>query len=157
MIKRILVPLDLSPQSMLALDEAVALARPLKATLHICFVVETVYFAAPGSGTAIDDFVAAQEASAATRLAEIERNYARRGVRLRGAVLCGSPAEAIGSHARRVQADLIVVATHGRTGLSRVLLGSVAQRLVRTAPCSVLIVRAGAAGGRRTRRKARRG
>ena len=57
------------------------------------------------------------------------------------AVRWGSPVEAIVDYADEQQIDLIVIATHGRTGLSHVLLGSVAERIVREAPCPVLTIR----------------
>jgi nucleotide-binding universal stress UspA family protein len=55
----------------------------------------------------------------------------------------GRPAASIVEHARAEKADTIVVGTHGRTGLSRLVIGSVAERVVRLAPCDVLVVHAG--------------
>jgi nucleotide-binding universal stress UspA family protein len=57
------------------------------------------------------------------------------------AVLLGPPAEALVDHATKIGASLVVVATHGRTGLSRITLGSVAEGVAKHAPCSVLAVR----------------
>ena len=56
-------------------------------------------------------------------------------------LLDGAPHEQIGRAVRRVRADLLVIGTHGRSGLSKVLLGSVAERVIRVAPCPVLTVR----------------
>jgi nucleotide-binding universal stress UspA family protein len=64
-----------------------------------------------------------------------------RGVGARGLLVTGPPAEAVVDAAARDGADLLVVGTHGRTGLERVLIGSVAERIVRAAPCPVLVVR----------------
>jgi nucleotide-binding universal stress UspA family protein len=55
--------------------------------------------------------------------------------------LSRSPAEAIGTYAKDVHADIIVVGTHGRGGMSRLLMGSVAEHVVRNAPCPVLVLR----------------
>ncbi len=68
---------------------------------------------------------------------------AKLAVEAESIVLEGSPAAIIAQHAADIGAELLVVGTHGRTGLSRVALGSVAERLVRLAPCSVLVVRLG--------------
>ena len=64
---------------------------------------------------------------------------------VRAEMLRGAPAEALVAWARQHPCDVIVIATHGRTGLGRLLLGSVAEKVVRTAPCSVLVARATAA------------
>jgi nucleotide-binding universal stress UspA family protein len=153
MIKRILVPVDFSPQSVLALDYAVELAKPLAAEIDVVHVVETVYFAAPGKASAIEAMVEAQQKIARTQLLQLERLYAKRRVGLRTSVAQGAPAQAIIDTAKRIDADLIVTATLGRSGVKHLLLGSVAERLVRTAPCPVLTVRAGATRPRRTARK----
>jgi nucleotide-binding universal stress UspA family protein len=63
------------------------------------------------------------------------------GVRATGLLLDGAPHDQIPRAARRNRADLIVIGTHGRTGLSKVLLGSVAERVIRSATCPVLTVR----------------
>ncbi len=65
----------------------------------------------------------------------------RRGVRARTALAAGVPFQEILRAARRLRCDLIVIATHGRTGLRNVLIGSVAEKVVRRAPCPVLTVR----------------
>jgi nucleotide-binding universal stress UspA family protein len=66
---------------------------------------------------------------------------------VRAEMLRGAPAEALVAWAHQHPCDVIVVATQGRTGLGRLLLGSVAEKVVRTAPCSVLVARATAASG----------
>lgn len=64
-----------------------------------------------------------------------------RGIRARASVVTGSAAEAVVDAAARERADLVVVGTHGRTGIERLMLGSVAERIVRTAACPVLVIR----------------
>jgi nucleotide-binding universal stress UspA family protein len=68
----------------------------------------------------------------------------------------GTPAVVIASAAKKLKADLIVMSTHGRTGLSHLLLGSVAEKVVRTAPCPVLTVPGSALKTRRKRKRAKR-
>ncbi|HUK62312.1 MAG TPA: universal stress protein [Dongiaceae bacterium] len=75
---------------------------------------------------------------------ELERRVVeaeRRGVRARAVLKLGTAAHGLLETARQTHADLVVVGTHGRTGLQRVLLGSVAEQVVRTAPCPVLTVK----------------
>ena len=79
-------------------------------------------------------------------LAEAARRVAAAGALDVVTVLCeGSPYDEILAHAREGRFDLIVMGTHGRTGLEHMLMGSVAEKVVRTAPCPVLTVRAGEA------------
>jgi nucleotide-binding universal stress UspA family protein len=153
-MKRILVPIDFSGPSLHALEYAVDLAKSVKAELSVCFVVEPIYYAVPdisGEGMAMAALMDDQRRSAVAQLAELQRRYAKRGVKLATSVVTGVASEAIGSVAKKVKTDLIVIATHGRTGLSHLLMGSVAERVVRTAPCPVLTVRAKAAARRSVR------
>jgi nucleotide-binding universal stress UspA family protein len=105
------------------------LARPASATLHLVHVLPLL--SSPGE--------------AAQRLATIEGAVGP-GLKRVTALLFGSAARAIVTYARDQGADLIVVGTHGRTGVSRVLMGSVAEAVARLAPCPVLTVPALAEG-----------
>ena len=104
------------------------------------------------------DIAAAATASARTRLGELIEQARAAGVRAASTVVEGSAAEQIVRAARSRRADLIVMGTHGRTGLSRLLLGSVASRVISMSPCPVLTVRGRSSvdGHRRHRRRARR-
>jgi nucleotide-binding universal stress UspA family protein len=143
-----LVPYDFSAHSKMALDTAVDLAHRLGARLHLVHVVQTPAFA-NGYGT-----FGIAEATAPFDIGEIRQ----RAMGALGEVIDGLPkaagkveahvvegghiAEAIGAIADRIGADLIVMGTHGHTGLVHAFLGSVAERTLRHAPCPVLTVRA---------------
>jgi len=127
-IERILVPIDFSTNSMHALAAALSLTQRFGAELLLLHVVEPVYAAEPNMASAdLTTLLDAQERTADERLGRI-------------LVECGVPAQVIMEVARRTATDLIVIATHGRTGLSRMLIGSVAERVVRRAGCPVLTV-----------------
>ena len=155
-ITRIVVPLDFSFSSLKALEFAADLAKPFAAELIVLFVVESVLYVVPnyGGGAAMQQMAIEQRRASERHLARIERRYARKGVRLRSIIQTGMPAEAIVELAKRSKADLIVMATHGRTGISRLLMGSVAERVVRTATCPVLTLHGGAAPAKATRARA---
>ena len=149
-IKRVLVPTDFSDNSSAALDYAADLARTLGAEVHVLFVIEPLYyamseFAAPAVGELLEE----QRRGCREQLAQLERRYAKRTPKLRVSQAVGTAHQAIVEGARRLKADLIVMATHGRTGVTHLLLGSVAERVVRTARCPVLTVRPPAVGRRR--------
>lgn len=151
--RTLLVPVDFSPGSDSAL-RAVARLIPAgsRSRLHLVHVVEPVALDA-GIPPAVWTDVTAQVEEAARR--QIEALAARlrarlgRGVRIRTHVLRDTPHDAICRLGARLGVDLIVIGTHGRTGLSRVLLGSVAERVVRHAGRPVLVVPL--AGRRRAR------
>ena len=145
MFNRILVPTDFSPASDAALVYAHILAAQFGASLQLLHVVDD-----PGASS---DFVADGAAPAAGGVREELLTHARErlahvlGVADRGhfhtsadAVL-GMAAPAIVDYARATAASLIVMGTHGRTGLAHLIMGSVAEHVVRTAPCPVLTVR----------------
>ena len=143
MFKKILVGTDFSEPSDAARRTAVELARRLGAELEIVHVEEPLPAYAFSEG-ALPDLPRLQEEvrNWAERELEQQAKEARAaGVPVTTAVLLGTPANAIVEKARADGADLIVAGTHGRTGLERVLLGSVAERIVRNAPCPVLTVR----------------
>jgi nucleotide-binding universal stress UspA family protein len=144
-LDRILVATDFSEHARLALDYAAELARAFDAELLLCSVVEapTVLSQVPPSGegyfppnlTALLT-QSAQEACAKL-LAEVKL------ARSRILILEGTPFVEIVRAARDEQVDLVVVGTHGRGAVAHLLLGSVAERVVRKAPCPVLTVRRG--------------
>jgi universal stress protein A len=141
--KNILVPTDLSDGAEEALDYACELAQKLDATLHIVHVIGVPALGVPELGVAITssvvDSLIHDDQAALDKLAA-----ARRGPTKIGEVLLrsGEARDTIDQVAKEVSADLIVMATHGRRGLSRALLGSITEAVIRTAPCPVLAVRA---------------
>ena len=141
-IKRILVPLDFSTNSTRALDYAHGLARRFDASLHLVHVCEV-----PSMMTASMDAYAIAYSDWSRRLgqeAEEQLNKIKAGlldVTVSTEVLFGSPAGAIVEDAETNAADLIVMGTHGHGAVMHVLMGNVAERVVRMAPCPVLTVR----------------
>ena len=141
--KRILVPLDFSEQSLRALAYAKTIAKPFAASLDLLHVVPNPYVADPsGLYTPLpQNFLDDLERDARTRLDESLPTDERSALRARSLVTVGDPLLEIVSCAHSEHIDLIVMGTHGRTGISHLFLGSVAERVVRTAPCPVLTVR----------------
>ncbi|HVV49493.1 MAG TPA: universal stress protein [Polyangia bacterium] len=141
-LKRILVPTDFSDPSQEALDTAAAFARKFGATLDLVHVaVEAVYPVPPPIDVATlpIDIGPALDRSAA-ELAAAEARLRAAGVACESATLIGRPDQEIVTRARTTGAGLIVMGTHGRSGLAHALLGSNAERVVQHAPCPVLIV-----------------
>jgi universal stress protein A len=154
-VKRILVPIDFSPDSLAALAYARALAVRTGAELLLLHVVDQTYLAgAPELSLANPAFAQFLNEEWRTAREQTERlGAALRQLRCRSMVKRGAPWQVIVDTAKRSGADLIVMATHGRTGLAHVLIGSVAERVVRHAHCAVLTVRRG--GPLRAARQAR--
>lgn len=125
-IREILFPTDYSPASESAGRTAADFARHFEATLHILHVVPPVTDPTPAPRTMVD--TVARFAPDLPVVSEI---------------LSGQPARRIVAYAKRAGIDLIVMGTHGRTGVSHLLLGSVSEAVVRRAPCRVLTVPAG--------------
>jgi len=148
-ITRILVPIDFSAHSDRALRYATALADRFSATVEVLHVVEDPFVSGAWSPEAvapnIPELLADLVAAARGKLDDLKAAAIAKGVRLKTIVLTtvvsGRPADTIADYARTERFDLIVMGTHGRTGLSHALLGSVAERVVRIAPCPVMTVR----------------
>jgi nucleotide-binding universal stress UspA family protein len=146
MYQRILIPIDGSSTSERALQEAVALAGA-QTQLRLVYVLEEVYML-DAEGLSYIDYGALQEAVKRTgerALAQAAEKARRSGASVETALLeanGGQVASVIDDDARRWPADLIVLGTHGRSGLSRLLMGSIAEGVVRAAPVPVLLVRA---------------
>ncbi len=141
---KILVPLDGSPLAEHALGEALTIGRALGATVILLQVIEP----APDvvrSGTiriAVDEVFASQRADALRYLDAVRHRPEWSNVPTEIFVELGRPAETILDFARVQHADRIVMATHGRTGLTRWVLGSVAEKVLHAADRTVVLVRA---------------
>ena len=135
----ILVPVDFSACAERALDYACDLAGKLGARIH---VINAIGAALPELSVALTDQMISSlrhdNAAALDQLIEPRRKKAAFG---EVTVVDNDARDAILQAARAVSADLIVIGTHGRRGLTRVLLGSVAEDVLRRAPCPVLAVR----------------
>ena len=144
--QRILVPIDGSTTSERALQEAIRLAEG-KAQLRVAYVLEEI-FPLDTEGYAFIDYAALQEAVRHTgerTLAQAAEKARQSGMTAETALLDAKGeriAGVIKDDALHWQADLIVIGTHGRSGLSRLLLGSVAEGVARDAPVPVLLIRA---------------
>ena len=144
-LKNILVSTDFSEASDAALVYGRELAVRFHATLHVLHVTENVYVTAFGAETyaAMDPNLQAElEGGARTRLNELVIDSDQSGPPTSPVVVTSSaPAFAIIDYAGEHAIDLIVMGTHGRGALAHLLMGSVAERVVRLAPCPVLTVR----------------
>lgn len=142
-IGRILVPVDFSAHSDRALRYAAGLAAPFAAQVELLHVVEDPYLTGAWSSDVyvpkVPELMADLRADAERRLAALKSATA--GVTVETGVMTGRTAQTIVDRARDGGFDLIVMATHGRTGVAHLVLGSVAERVVRTAACPVLTVR----------------
>jgi nucleotide-binding universal stress UspA family protein len=138
MYKRILVPLDGSALAEAVLPHVEELAKSSAAELVLLGVAFAHIF--PGADPIEAQVAAVQEAE--NYVANLAKTLQEKGIRAEAKVRYGDPAEEILDHAARDHIDLIAMATHGRTGLKRVVLGSVAENVLRSAPVPMLLVRA---------------
>jgi nucleotide-binding universal stress UspA family protein len=139
----ILHPTDFSDAAEAAEVEAIRLARALDATLvlfHVC-VEAPLYRESPWGVGELEKVYAEQARWAESELADRVKRLAKDGVKATWRRCTGVPHEAIVQIATEERASYVVMGTHGRGRLGRLLLGSVADRVVRTAPCPVLTVR----------------
>jgi universal stress protein A len=142
-LKRILVPVDFSPLSRKALQYAMRFAEEFKANVALVHVIE------PEVPPAFDGFMIAPPvvsnasgASCANRLSKLANSVRTAGAtRVNPIVRTGLAAFEIVEVAKELDVDLIVIATHGYTGWKHFAIGSTAERVVRAAPCPVLVVR----------------
>src|SRR5512139_3320695 len=138
MFKKILVPLDGSQLSQRALEPALTLSRPAGAELLLIRVpvVDTLSFAVS------DARQRELTQDAFTYLETLRKSYEPLPLNIRTQVLTGDAASAIVDTARAERSDLIIMSTHGYSGLTRWVLGSVTEKVLRSAPCPVLAIRA---------------
>lgn len=139
--RRILVPLDFSITSLRALKTAVPLARQNGAQLMLLNVVEANPYATGMEGAVLVVPDADLVRSAEAELPRIARRLVPKTVKATTLVAKGRPADVIVTVAEEKGIDLIVLPTHGHTGLERLLLGSTAELVVRHAKCPVLVLR----------------
>lgn len=140
-LRTILVPTDFSAGSLAAVEYALALATRTGADLVLLHVMEPTVYSVDFALTQ-PDISAEVRRGAIESLRQLAEDARRRGIRAEHAVVSGTPFAEIGKVAADRKADLIVMGTHGRTGLAHAVLGSTAERVVRFAPCPVLTVKA---------------
>jgi nucleotide-binding universal stress UspA family protein len=135
-IHRILCPIDFSPASANALKVALDYARAFKAEVHAIHVYQLSAYASPSSDLARD-----LEHQVRAELDKFVAGFESHGVPIKTGLRMGVPYVEIVDAARDASAELIVMGTTGKTGIQHLLLGSVAERVVRTAEVPVLSVR----------------
>jgi len=143
-IRRILAPTDLSENSLPAIRYAADLAAKFDSELVLLNVVQDQVLVLPDA--VMPTPVAAVDlnelmASARSGLASVVRDLDLARLKTTVEVRVGVPSDEIVSAAKELNADLLCISTHGRTGLAHFFLGSVAEKIVRYAPCPVLTVR----------------
>ena len=143
-VKRILVPTDFSATADAALDYAYLVAERFGASLQLLHVLDDPFVS---EGMTAEAYISEAPVLRSAMLRDAQSRLSHRsaprdqGVRVDSEVLFGHGAKTIAEYAQTLGVDLIVMGTHGRTGVAHLLLGSIAERLVRTAPCPVLTVR----------------
>lgn len=143
--KHLLVPVDESPMSYAAAEQALSLAKDLNCLVTIMSVIAVdpfvgvdFYKVAP----AITDYFMQAEQNAQNRLAEIQQSFSREGISVDTKIIRGVAAsEGIVQIANEIGADLIIMGSHGRTGVKKMMLGSVAQNVLTQSPVPVLVVK----------------
>ena len=143
-LKNILVATDFSEPSDVAVRYGRALAEAFDARLHILHVVSdslSLPWATMADGLAMADVQRRWEEEASKRLQRMLPESDRAALRTVLVTRTGDPVRQIADYAMQTHADLVVLGTHGRGPVAHMLLGSVAERVVRTAPCPVLTVR----------------
>ena len=145
-IDTILVPTDFSEDARRALDTATELAKLFGSRIILLHAFRVdIPMTAPSLGGAFvlpEGFYLQLRSHAALQVEELAKEAAKEGVKVTGVAIEQAPTTAIIEQAEILPADLIVMGTRGLTGLKHVALGSVAERVVRLAPCDVLTVKA---------------
>ena len=136
-LRHILVPLDFSADAEQALDDAVELAQQFQARLtllHVIYIPIT-------TEVNLSSYFTEMESGASQRMETYQDRVAEAGPAVVMRIIRGTPFREIVDFAEIQQIDLIVMGTHGRTGMQHLLVGSVAERVVRLAPCPVMVTR----------------
>jgi len=142
-LRVVLIPIDFSGHSRHALRYAIPLAKQFGASLHLVYVVEpTIYPADLGFGQVVyPNFEDELAVKGGEELKALARKEVGNAAPVTTAVRTGKPHQEILLEAEAVGADMIVMATHGHTGVEHMLFGSTAERIVRNSRCPVLTVR----------------
>jgi universal stress protein A len=144
-LQRILVPVDFSSHSMNALKYAISFAKQFNASIDLIYVIEPVVYPADFSLGQIGFPNVEEELQTHVEkeLQNLIKNDIRKQVISRKAIRTGKPFYEINQYAQERGIDLIIIATHGHSGMEHILFGSTAEKVVRRAPCPVLVVRTG--------------
>ena len=147
-LKRILVPIDFSGHSKSALRYAISFARQFGASIDLLYVVEpTIYPADFSFGqVGFPNIEEELRQRASDELDVLLRTEIAGRVSAIKTIRSGRPFYEIIQQAREKKIDVIIIATHGHSGMEQILFGSTAEKVVRSAPCPVLVVRSGERG-----------
>ena len=143
-IKRILWPTDFSALAEQAMETVITLARSFRAQIIIGHIVQPIPVSPPSLNFDVTRYEKEMLSSARNNLKKLAERLLQkdRKLKVKTVVRLGQPAESIAELASHYQVDLIAICTHGRTGFNHFLFGSVAERVIRTAACPVLVIRA---------------
>jgi nucleotide-binding universal stress UspA family protein len=136
---KILIATDGSDRNRAAVSEAVRIGKATGAVVYAVYVADTRALDSAAAGSVAGDAWAMIQSEAAAALAHVKSQG--NGVTVETVVLEGKPAAEIVRYATEHKIDLIVIGTQGKKGIERILLGSVAESVIRSAPCKVLIVK----------------
>jgi glycine betaine transporter len=139
--RHILVPHDFSDTAQGALAYAIALAKKLGARLTIVHAFEVPAYGYAEGIALTAEIIEGIQRSCEEGLRSVADKASQSGLQVEAVLRQGPAWSEVDRVAREMAVDLVVMGTHGRTGLSRALLGSVAEKVLRTAPCPVLTVR----------------
>jgi len=143
MIDKILVPIDFSDYSKNALKYAVQFAKHFNSSMYLIYVIEPVIYPADFSmgQVAIPSMDTNIQSRAEEELNNLAKNYVDPSIKVEIIIKTGKPFVEINETAKEKDIDLIIIATHGHTGVEHLLFGSTAEKVVRKAPCPVLTLR----------------
>jgi nucleotide-binding universal stress UspA family protein len=136
-VQHILVPMDFSSDAETALDCAVEFAQQFQARLtllHVIYIPVT-------TEVNLSSYFAEIESGAQHGMETYQKRAEGKGLTVDTVIVQGTPFREIVEIAKTKQVDLIIMGTHGRTGMTHLLMGSVAERVVRLAPCPVMVTR----------------
>ena len=141
-LQHFLVPVDFSEYADQALGDAITLAKKLEARLTLLHVIHYLPIGVGDMGAALPvSYMDELEADVQQGMESYRQRAQQAGLETDVVIVHGIPFQSIVDVAREKNVDLIVTGTHGRTGLRHALLGSVAEKVVRLAPCPVLVTR----------------
>jgi universal stress protein A len=141
--KQIVVPIDFSAHSTAAFEAAVKIAEAFDSKIHLlhCYQIQPGGISPYGIAIPSSYFADIRDA-ASQQLAEWQEKHVPAGISVAASTMSESPSEAIITVAKEIGADLIVMGTRGLSGFKHIMVGSVAERTVRLAPCPVMTVHA---------------
>ena len=139
-IRGIMVPVDFSSYSKQAVNYAAMIAKKFNAGIVLAHVIDSLSYSVTDTLKVIEHR-RALETIAGTLLDNLSKQLREKNLKVKTYLVSGAPYREILKKTQLEKVDLIVMGTHGRTGVAHLLLGSVAERVVRLSPCSVLTVR----------------